>query len=279
MCHNIIFGDPDQQLEFQTRNRQFFERFSNFKDALDTAFIRSATVTTAAVKAIYFLGRLCIEDFMEIICLAANGYGIGAMKLVRGLYERAVTASYLSLHPEEAEAFWNWRFVSRYKTIHAYVAGGSPGEDWILKERQMRADFNQHKGNYEVNDCKKCGTKRINNTWRTLDFACMARKTGPLGMLLGQAYYVPLNHSHCTSEALMARLAATDQGEIEFKSEPQPKDADVALQLAHTIMLSLLEVQYKHFSLDELREKVELCENDHVKIWSERDLGQDPMKL
>ena len=82
MCHNIIFGDPDQQLEFQTRNRQFFERFSNFKDALDTAFIRSATVTTAADKAIYFLGRLCIEDFMEIICLAANGYGIGAMKLV-----------------------------------------------------------------------------------------------------------------------------------------------------------------------------------------------------
>jgi hypothetical protein len=33
---------------------------------------------------------------VEILLLSANGYGIGAQKLVRGMYERAVTARYLS---------------------------------------------------------------------------------------------------------------------------------------------------------------------------------------
>ncbi len=40
---------------------------------------------------------------MEILLLAGNGYGVGAQKLLRGLYGAAVTARYISQHPEKAE--------------------------------------------------------------------------------------------------------------------------------------------------------------------------------
>lgn len=279
MSQRLIFGYPDQQQEFQNRNREFMERFPNLREALDTAFSRKATVTSAVDKAILFLGRLCIEDFMEILCLAANGYGLGAMKLVRGLYERAVTASYLSNHPGEAPAFLDWRFVSRYKTVQAYVQGGTPSEAWVLKADEMRSAYDRIKGQYEVDDCKKCGTKRINHSWSRLDFVAMAKKTGDLGMLLGQAYYVPLNHAHSTAEALMTRLKVSEDGEIGFDPGPQPRDADVALQLSHAIMISLLEVQQIHFGLSELALKFERCANDHVEIWSGRMLAQDPSEL
>jgi len=126
MTRNLVFGDPEQQRDFQDRNSSFFDRFHPLERAFNAAFDRNAEVTTHADKAIYFLGRLCFEDFMEVICLASNGYGVGAMKLVRGLYERAVVASFLSTYPEDAESFWNWRFVSRYKTIHSYVEAGDP---------------------------------------------------------------------------------------------------------------------------------------------------------
>ena len=42
-------------------------------------------------RVLFWLGNVCREDFSEILLLAANGYGIGALKLFRGLYERVVT--------------------------------------------------------------------------------------------------------------------------------------------------------------------------------------------
>jgi len=113
----ILFGYSDEWREFKQRNPLFFEKFELLKAALDAASVRDATVITSADRAILFSGRLCIEDFMELLCLAANGYGIGAMKLLRGLYERAVTTSYLAEHPEEAQAFLDFRFVSRHKAL------------------------------------------------------------------------------------------------------------------------------------------------------------------
>jgi hypothetical protein len=50
-------------------------------------------------RTVFVLGRLCMEDFFEIIQLAGNGYGFGALKLVRSLYERAVTMAFLSGQP------------------------------------------------------------------------------------------------------------------------------------------------------------------------------------
>src|ERR1700683_336136 len=109
MVRQQTFGYPDQWEAFEKRNAKFIEHFPTLKRALDTAFIREFTTRTPADRAIHFLGRLCIEDFMELLCLAGNGYGIGAMKLLRGLYERVVTAAYLAKNPDEAELFLDFR--------------------------------------------------------------------------------------------------------------------------------------------------------------------------
>lgn len=279
MDSKLVIGYPEEWQNFQERNGKFLEKFPCLLAALDAAFVRKTTVHSPADRAVFFLGRLCIEDFMEILCMAANGYGFGAMKLVRGLYERAITASYLSLHPNDAQGFLDWRFVSRHKTVQAYVRGGVPTEGWLKKSEEMRTTYDKIKAQYEVDDCKKCGTKRINHTWSKLDFVSMAKSTGDLGMLLGQAYYVPLNHLHSTSEALFSRLQVSTSGEIVFSKGPQPHDADVALQIAHAIMVAVLEIQLKHFGIAELADKFKTCADDHVEIWSERQLGQDPSEL
>ena len=36
------------------------------------------------------LGRICVEEFNEILLLAGNGRGVGALKVLRGMFERAV---------------------------------------------------------------------------------------------------------------------------------------------------------------------------------------------
>jgi hypothetical protein len=275
MDPTLVFGYPEEWRAFQDRNRRFLEKFPTLKEALDTAYVRQTTVSTSADKAILFLGRLCIEDFMELLCLAANGYGIGAMKLLRGLYERAVTASYLALHPEDAQAFLEFRFISRHKALQAYLGGGTTDVRWKKRALEVAEDYEKVRERFRVTDCKKCATTKVNHTWSALDFASMAKSTA-LGILLAQAYYEPLNHAHSTAEAIMTRLERQADGEIGFKPGPQRNDADRAVQVAHSVLVALLEVQAKHFAMPALAEKAATCAEDYVEVWARRKIAVDP---
>jgi len=137
-------------------------------------------------------------------------------------------------------------------------------------------DFEKVKENFLVTDCKTCGSKRVNHTWSKLDFASMARGTGDLGKLLAQAYYEPLNHGHSTSEAIVSRLERSPSGEIGFRPGAQRDYADRAVQVAHAVMIEMLEIQAKHFDIPGLREKTERCAEAHVEIWSKREIAVDP---
>ena len=41
-------------------------------------------------KFVYVYGNLIAEDFMELFLMAVNGYGYGAMKLLRSMYEHTI---------------------------------------------------------------------------------------------------------------------------------------------------------------------------------------------
>ena len=85
---------------------------------LEKIFIREFRPENAADKVVFFTGRLCVEDFNEIFLLCANGYGFGALKILRGLYERTVTAGYISKNPQEAELFLEYHFVHKGKMLN-----------------------------------------------------------------------------------------------------------------------------------------------------------------
>jgi Family of unknown function (DUF5677) len=267
-----IFGYPEEWKAFECRNAKFLEGFPLLQRALDAAFVREFTTTTPAERTVHFLGRLCIEDFMELLCLAVNGYGIGALKLLRGLYERVVTASYIADHPSEADLFLDFRFISRHRALQSYVDSGTKKQEWVEAARTAKDAYDRIKHRFEIDSCKKCGTKKINHTWSKLDFASMAKLTA-VGKLLAQAYYEPLNHSHSTSEAMFLRLKTSPREQIIFDSEPQPNEADRALMVAHALMLELVGVQARYFNLPELEKLYEECANDHVRIWRNRKIA------
>lgn len=63
------------------------------------------------------LGETCRVDFLEILFLAVHGWGIGASKLLRGLYERSVALAYMIKHPEKAEHFVRYAAIQEYKMM------------------------------------------------------------------------------------------------------------------------------------------------------------------
>jgi hypothetical protein len=267
MNPQVTFGFEDQWQEFYQRNEEFLLRLPNLKAACDLSFHRELDDSQLIDRVLFMLGHECEGDFFEILLLAGNGYGIGALKLLRGLYERAVTLVYLSEHPDEVERFLNYFAVSQHKLLEAIRS--SYGRDTLADDERTKEQEGFYKkvcDDYRVTACKTCGTTRINHTWNKLDLVAMAHATGGLGKLIVPAYYWPLRHSHPTVSGMLARVEELPSGGIGFNTEQQPKEADSAVRLAHTILLTVLETQQKHFKLDVLKGPLQTCFKDFEEI-------------
>lgn len=265
----LMFGFAEEWQPFQERNREFLTRYVNLRAAFNIAFLRALEDSERIERVVFFMGKACTEDFEEIIVLAANGLGIGAQKILRGLYERAVTMIYLREHPEEVDLFLNYFDVSQYKLIRAMKR--LDRENRIPQEQvdQLKARCDEVKKDYEISDCKTCGTTKMNHTWNRLNMVDMAGKVKALSPLIVQAYLGPLGYAHSTVQALLAHVADDPSGGlISLNPGPRRKEADHALYIAHMIVLAVLETQSAFFKLQELSGPVKTCFEDFNVIWA-----------
>lgn len=268
----FISGIPEEWDDYAARNQLFLERYPNLKQALDTAFMRRLTASEPIDRFVFGYGRLCCEDFMEILLLAGNGYGIGAIKLLRTLYEHAVTLSYLNKHQDELNIFYDWSYVTEEKATKLLVNtfGKKFFENKNIDPAEIKRRYLNVKDQFMIKDCKKCGTQKLNHSWNKKSLVDMARESGPLKDLLIEAYYLPLAHAHSNLASLATRLTLNDGGGITFDSGPQRKNADVAAGLAHRIILEILQIQHDRFIIPSLSDQLVICFKDFQEIWNDR---------
>ena len=89
---------------------RFITAFGPLHEAIVKVFACNLTEDASRVDiVVYGLGRLCLEDFAEILFLAEHDYGYAAIKLLRGLYERVVVNETIVENPEvEAARFFDY---------------------------------------------------------------------------------------------------------------------------------------------------------------------------
>src|SRR5260370_9495160 len=188
---SVLYGFPEEWRAFANRHLEFTARFENLAKAIDITFQRIHQTTGLTERTIYFLGRLAVEEFMEILLLCANGYGIGAQKLIRGMYERAVTARYLFKHPEETDNYLAFHRVTDHKLMVAIQSTMSPDIFSQEQVEKIKRKFEAVKDRFMVTDCKTCKTTRPNHTWSKADVVSMAREAEDLWRFVLPPYYVP----------------------------------------------------------------------------------------
>ena len=253
-----VFGDSDEWQRFFERHRTFFETFGALNDTIRKTLIREFEVDSADKEVVHFLGRLTIEDFMEILLLSGNGYGIGALKILRGQYERTVTAAYIAKHPASAQRFVDYGNIQYGRMLnHAKRAYGRQGLEEILspgKITEIEQAYSHSKDSFKEPLCKSCGTTRTSFSWSELDTASMALKSGyGLERLYHHAYMIPTQQAHATVLSLLTRIKRDTKGSKYFDPSPQHEEADAALSTAHCLMLTMLKVQndFFHLGLDQ----------------------------
>ncbi len=264
------YGYPEEWAAFSERHQEFLKRFKNIEQIIQTAFTRIQSTKGPLEKIIYLHGRLIVEDFMEILLLCGNGYGIAAQKVLRGMYERAVTTHYLKDNPNEAQLFLEFHRVSDYKYLIAVEE--SMGKDVFSPEQaeKIRQEYESVKEKFRVSACKHCPATRINYTWSKLDFVNMAKKVESLWPLIMTAYYFPTREAHATIGAIFSRLdrdaAVRDEGLI-FTGESQRDRAHGTLRTAHYILLDIVELEQVFFAIEPLKSELETCHADFNEIW------------
>jgi hypothetical protein len=263
---SAVYGYPEEWAAFSALHQEFLKRFENIDKAISIAFDRVHETAGPLEKVIYFHGRLVAEEFMEVLLLCGNGYGIGGQKLVRGMYERAVTARYLMVHPEEVSNFLDFSYVARHKLLIATERTG--GQDIVPPEQatKIREDYERVKSTFMISDCKTCGTLRLNHSWSKADIVSMAQSTKNLWPLVVSGYYVPMLQGHSTLGAIFSRLGLDDDA-LLFDGDSQRNTAHNVLSTAHIILLDALTLQRDHFQIQELEAQLQICMNDYEEIW------------
>lgn len=266
---NPVVGFPKEWGRFFERNPHWPQALGNLHQTLEKVFIRDAKIDKPSERIVFFMGRLCAEDFNEIFLLAANGYGFGSLKILRGLYERVVTTAYISQNESEAEQFLEYHFIHSGKLItHAETFFGNL-EKYIDKEEilNIKSDFEKYKEKFQQTACKKCKTQRIMLSWSKLDIAAMAAKT-QLDQLYFPGYYFPTIQSHATASSIVHRIKSSENGAVSFNEASQPEIADRALIIAHNLVVRLIDIQNDYFSLN-ISKDMELLLKDFKLVWGE----------
>src|SRR5260370_646223 len=122
----LIFGHPEFAKDIQAEFPKLFEVLPRLTAALNDLTGRACENPEVVQRVILNLGLLAEISMLELVTLAGNGLGQGAMKIARTLMETVTNAEYLRQCPAELDSYLKWSWVEKKKELN-YVRDNLPG--------------------------------------------------------------------------------------------------------------------------------------------------------
>jgi Family of unknown function (DUF5677) len=291
---SLTIGIPQFQERFVKDNHAFILEYPYLTALLQKTFIRALAQPSVeeiekieklpdsdptvaefdnkvwAHRVVFYLGRIAADDFSELLLLASNGYGFGALKILRGMYERVVTSAFISKNPAEVRHFFNDSPIKRQGIWRRSL-------EWMPELQQryhaeqietLEQSYRQALQKRAETICKKCGQPKTQEAWTRRDLETMAKETDPnLASLYAACYLKPTCHSHATSFGIERRLNGhnyRDSSEAEARQ---------ALHLSHNLILRVLWLQDAYFNLG-LEAEIEARAKAFIRMYGEQERQQ-----
>jgi hypothetical protein len=185
-------------------------------------------------KVLRQVAKTIANSFGALITLALNGHGHDAVRVARSMFEGAVTARYLQLHPDRVQEYLDFYWVQK-KRFYDYLvrndpaaAGKIPAEvvDEFTKEfRAVRHRFENRK-------------KKLREGWGRTPLSQMAEAVG-MGELYDTFYRWASSIHHVDITGL---LAHSDGQSLDVNVSPTLDCAREALIMGHNATITCLAV-------------------------------------
>lgn len=271
-------GQPEEWQRFSNRVPGFVEEIPNLYSLARAVFERGMPPTKDDL-VIEGLGLLVWEDFEEIVTLAASGHGFGALKLLRGMFERIATVSYLQKHTDEIEAFCAYEPVRSFKIVsdaRESFGAGAVGEDFYNEQKQAR-DKVRDRFMQDCCDSSGCDKKRVMISWSKKSILDIAKGADiNLRQQAFMLYYFGMLEAHPTFTSITSRMTETPTGFTFLGRDQKARDqADHTVALAHSLVLFNFGIQIDHFKgLAGVQPEVDRAKQRLLQIW-EKGTSQD----
>jgi hypothetical protein len=266
----IAFGHLAFANEVQSAFPKLFEVLPRVTAALNDLTSREHKDIEPLQRIILNLALLAGVSMLELVTLAGNGLGQGAMKIARTLMETVVNADYLRQFPDELDAYLEWTWVEKKKDLN-HVREHMPellpritqeAIDTIEKEYAAAAPlFVNAKGEYR-------------SSWAKLNLFERAAKVG-LAEMYRMVNPVSSAFIHGTIGGL-ARHFDNEKDEDRIEIPPSLKYCDHALVAGHQCICFIVETLAKTFGWEPVHSIASLVD-DYAYAWAptERD-GSEP---
>jgi hypothetical protein len=244
-------GRPKEWEHFYSTNAKYAASINGLLQLAAKVFSPPEISQDQVKRVGFFLGRLCAEEFNEILLLAGNGYGVGAFKLLRGMYERAVTAAYIFRNPEQADVFVKYHDIHQHKAlVHLKRLGGSTEMPDAETISTIEANYQKTKAAFTDEICQKCHATGTRRSWTKMNTADMAVSvSNGYSDLYYDAFYKPTLDLHTTAASIITRLEYEEDGSFSFQGGAQRTKARHATVVAQHILLGVLMDQIQYQSL------------------------------
>ena len=268
--HTNRHGFPSEWPVYMEKQKAFLESLPLLVSVGERTFLREFEAQPNE-RVVFGLGFLAWEDFEDIQVLAGNGRGFGCQKILRGMYERVLTAARLTEHPDEIQRFVEWHYVNDYKlarVIHE-TFGESVISTELLAQKKAKRDSVSHAFTRTCSE-KDCGRTLPSFSWTNLDVVALSKKCEGFANIIGEGYYIPMVHTHPSMQAILDRL---DADGFMGNPERQRRWVRPVLAAAHYLTLLSVETQLKQFP--DLRATVEKdharCVTEYGEMWGKVD--------
>ncbi len=269
---HLGFANYEEWNRFNETFPVFVSKYAAIEGMRDTVFTREMIGDTTD-RVVFGLGWSCFEDFQEIMTLCGNGFGIGALKLLRGMYERQVTAAYLSKNTDQIDDFLDFDFVQRRKAM-TNLKRLYPGDEVngiVSPERQAEIEEEyravKRDGRFTETLCDTCEKTRDTMSWSRLSVPDLAQRGGQgLDKFLFPLYIKPTLLSHASLYSLVIKLVENDAGGFTMDTDGQRGQVSNALFLSHFVLLHVFGTQNDHFQLG-FEDELEALRQDFRDSW------------
>ena len=244
----ISFGFPDFGNEVFKKFEPFFQSSAGFQDALNSLVNRAYENAETWQRVVLNLGMLVGVSGMEVVTLVGNGFGQGAMKIVRGLIENAINAEFLRIEPSRCADYLDWHWIEQHKLLNWAKERNPPLFGRIPDEVKIAIadNFNKVRGRFEYTNPD--GKKRLREIWCELNLADRATKTG-----FEEIYRRVMPHANQILHGTIGGLSRhfdLEQDEDRIAIPPSTEWCGEALIATHESVLKTIETLSKAFSVD-----------------------------